>query len=143
MSDEKIPLKEEVVLVSEVAFSHDDIFRVVDAFYTRIQNDPILQIPFRSVHDWPEHVKRLTHFWWIRFGGAPYLFNFYNPVAKHYFAGFNRELLARWLDIFQSTLKSQLRQDQSDLWSLIAQRMGDALAIKNEMFGEEYESERK
>lgn len=129
-----------VVTVSEVQFTHDDLFRVVDKFYARIQLDPVLSVPFKSVADWPEHIERLTHFWWVRFGGSPYLFNHYNPVAKHFFAGFNRELLNRWLFLFQETLRSQLNENQANLWQVISERMGESLAVKNEFFRREYES---
>lgn len=140
MSEERIPSDEETVNVNGVAFSHGDMFRVVDDFYTRIQQDPLLQVPFRSVHDWPEHIRRLTHFWWIRFGGRPYLFSQYNPVLKHFFAGFNQELLARWLELFHQTLQQHLSQEQCALWTLISERMGQSLTMKNELFRQEYES---
>lgn len=133
-------IKDKVVTVNGVEFSHDDIFHVVDDFYGRIQRDPVLQVPFSSVGDWVEHVQKLTHFWWIRFGGEPYLFNFYNPVAKHYFAGFNRELLTRWLFIFHETLQTHLSSEQVALWKLISERMGDSLDMKNELFRREHES---
>lgn len=129
------------VIVNGVSYTHDDISFVVDDFYTRIQNDAILSVPFKSVADWPEHIERLTHFWWVRFGGKPYLFNYYNPVAKHFFAGFNRDLLQRWLVLFHETLKNRLTGDQADLWKAISERMGEALAAKNELFRREYESQ--
>lgn len=129
-----------VVKVNGVEFTHDDLFRVVDKFYARIRLDPVLSVPFKSVADWPEHIERLTHFWWIRFGGDPYLFSHYNPVAKHFFAGFNRELLTRWLSLFHETLWSQLNENQANLWQVISERMGEALAGKNDSFRREYES---
>ncbi|MBS1963584.1 MAG: group III truncated hemoglobin [Bdellovibrionales bacterium] len=122
------------VTVAGVAFSHAEIFSVVDDFYHRIENDPVLRVPFRSVGDWPYHIERLAHFWWIRFGGTPYLFNHYNPVPKHFFAGFNSEFLARWLGLFRETIEAHLRPEQSEVWNAIAERMGDALSLKNEQF---------
>lgn len=139
MKSDDSPIENEVIKVNGVLFKHKDILNVVDDFYTRIQLDPILQIPFRSVGDWPHHIQRLTHFWWIRFGGKPYLFNDYNPVAKHFFAGFNRDLLTRWLAVFHDTLRSHLNPDQTELWKLISERMGEALFAKNEAFRSEYE----
>lgn len=130
---------DKIVTVNGVDFSHDEILRVVDDFYTRIQNDPVLQVPFKSVGDWPEHIQKLTHFWWVRFGGKPYLFNYYNPVPKHFFAGFNRDLLTRWLFIFQETLRSHLTSEQAALWRLVSERMGEGLSMKNEIFRREYE----
>lgn len=135
----KDKLKDKRVSINGVSYSHQDIFVVIDDFYTRIQADAVLQVPFQSVHDWPEHIERLTHFWWIRFGGEPYLFGYYNPVAKHFFAGFNRELLARWLGIFHETLKTHLTEEQTRLWTLVSERMGEALAIKNDYFAQEHQ----
>jgi hemoglobin len=139
MKSENSPCENQTLDVNGVLFKHTDIFNVVDDFYTRIQSDPVLQVPFKSVQDWPEHVQRLTHFWWVRFGGKPYLFNHYNPVMKHFFAGFNRELLTRWLAIFNETLQSHLKPEQTQLWKLISERMGEALSVKNDIFRREYE----
>jgi hemoglobin len=100
-------------------------------------------VPFKSVGDWPEHIQRLTHFWWVRFGGRPYLFNYYNPVAKHFFAGFNRELLTRWLFIFHETLQAHLTPKQATLWKVISERMGEALFIKNELFKMDHQSQER
>jgi len=125
---------EERISVNGIEFTHADIARVVDTFYYRVQKDPLLQVPFQSVHDWPEHIARLTHFWWIKFGGKPYMFSQYNPVVKHFFAGFNEELLARWLMLFHQVLQEQLSPEQAELWALVSKRMGQGLSVKNELF---------
>ncbi|MFZ3229950.1 MAG: group III truncated hemoglobin [Pseudobdellovibrio sp.] len=135
-----IPKAEEQIIVNGVAFKHGDMNKVVDDFYFRIQNDPALKIPFQSVHDWPEHIQRLTHFWWIRFGGKPYLFSEYNPVAKHFFAGFNDQLLKKWLALFHETLKANMQKEQVELWTRISTRIGESLTIKNEMYRHDYEN---
>lgn len=134
----KHPNLKDTIDVNGVVFSYENIFSVVDDFYTRIQNDPLLEVPFRSVHDWPEHIERLTHFWWIRFGGRAYLISEYNPALKHYFAGFNEQLLKRWLELFHDTLKDHLNPEQCELWTRISERMGQALTQKNEMLKEYY-----
>jgi len=132
----------EILKVNGVEFSHDDLFRVVHDFYGRIQDDPVLKIPFASVADWPEHIENLTHFWWIRFGGKPYRFSLYNPVGKHFFAGFNQELLTRWLSIFHATLDKNLTPQQAALWKVISERIGESLLIKNDLFKQEFESKK-
>ena len=134
-----VPDENEIIQVNGIPFSHGAIFKVIDDFYTRIQLDLVLQVPFRSVEDWPHHIERLTHFWWTRFGGRAYLFNDYNPVPKHFFAGFNRELLTRWLQIFHDTIHGHLNSDQSKLWKLVSERMGEALFMRNELFRRDYE----
>lgn len=138
MNASVMPKDTDEILVNNVIFTHKDIFNVVNDFYTRVQTDPLLQVPFSSVHDWPEHIQRITHFWWIRFGGKPYMFAEYNPVLKHFHAGFNAEFLARWLQLFHATLRNHLNQNQIDLWVLISERMGQALSMKNEYFREHY-----
>jgi len=135
---EKPNLTDEIQ-VNHVTFTHGDIFNVVDDFYTKVQTDSILKVPFESVHDWPEHIQRITHFWWIRFGGKPYMFAEYNPVLKHFFAGFNAHFLSRWLQLFHETLGAHLNQTQVELWKVISERMGQSLSIKNDHFKEHYE----
>lgn len=113
--------------------SWDDIHRVVDSFYQKIARDPVLKHPFKPVEDWPLHIKGLTHFWWIRFGGVPYLDLRYDPVGKHYLAGFNSHFLERWLDIFQETLQKELTKEQAEFWYSMASSMGQALSRNNEL----------
>lgn len=127
------PSAHQAVSLNGVRFAHADIQEVVRTFYGRVEKDPVLEIPFRSVHDWPEHIARLTHFWWIRFGGEPYrLDDEYDPVGKHYLAGFNPERLARWLELFGQTLSERLKPEQARLWALISERMGQSLQFRNE-----------
>lgn len=135
------PAPTDAVRVNGVTFTHADLHRVVDLFYARVQEDPVLRVPFLSVHDWPEHVSRLTHFWWIRFGGEPYQWSLYNPVAKHFHAGFNAELLARWLELFRRTLHECLDPEPAALWSAIAGRMGEALSAKNEAYRRQHDGD--
>lgn len=132
MSSKNTPTPETEIQINGIIFTHQNLFVVVNDFYTRIQSDTILQVPFKSVHDWPEHIARLTHFWWTRFGGQAYMLAEYNPPLKHFYAGFNTELLERWLRIFHETLQTHLNPDQVSLWKLISERMGDSLSMKNE-----------
>lgn len=128
------PQPQDFVSVNGVTFTHDDLFRVVGDFYSRVREDSMLKEPFSSVVDWEEHVRRLTHFWWIRFGGKAYLFSHYDPVSKHFYAGFNQEFLDRWLSLFRQTLENHLKPEQAELWKIVSERMGESLMMKNEMF---------
>jgi hemoglobin len=137
------PGNDERVTLNGVAFSHREIALVVDGFYSKVANDPVLQAPFRSVRNWPEHIERMTHFWWTKFGGRPYLAYQYDPVTRHFAAGFNLALLSRWLTLFHHTLGERLRPDQYELWAVIAERMGQGLAYKNELYGRDHEATRR
>ena len=130
-------LNNQTVSLNGVVFTHADIFKVVDIFYHRIQQDPILKVPFQSVQDWPEHIKRLAHFWWARFGGRPYLDVQYNPVMKHFEAGFNEEFLQRWLSLFHETIKENLQDDQYRIWAMISEKMGASLSFRNDLLKKE------
>lgn len=121
--------------LNETEFKLEEIHRVVEAFYYKVQEDPLLKVPFQSVHDWPEHIQRLTHFWWLRFGGKPYMFTHYSPVAKHFFAGFNEVLLERWLKLFHETMQQKLNPNQCKAWTDLSQKMGQGLLIRNKMYG--------
>lgn len=141
MSGRPYPKASDVISVNGIEFSHGDLLRQVDLFYTRIQEDHILSVPFQSVHDWPEHIQRLTHFWWIRLGGEAYMFAEYNPVPKHFYAGFNSDLLDRWLVLFKQTLGETLTEAQAHLWGTIASRIGEVLTYRHEQFKIQVSSE--
>lgn len=132
MAEYLVPDDQATVAPSGVKFTHRQIAAVVDDFYFRVQQDPDLSIPFVSVNDWPEHIKRLTHFWWVRFGGTPYMDAQYDPVGKHFSGGFTGELLQVWLRLFDETLKRHLDSTQHALWKSLSERMGGSLSLRNE-----------
>lgn len=132
----------DTVQVRGVEFQQADLHRVVDAFYGRVAVDPVLSVPFASVKDWPEHIERLTHFWWIKFGGRPYLLAYYNPIEKHFFAGFSAAFLERWLGMFHEVLGEKLNPEQASLWKQVSSGMGQALLARNEEFRVVYEKEK-
>lgn len=130
---------ETVRVLGGIEFTHGQVHGVVDDFYTRIQSDPVLSVPFRSVHDWPEHIARLTHFWWTRFGGDSYMDVTYDPVTKHFAAGFNKEFLDRWLSLFHATFESHLNPRQIEFWTLLSTQMGMGLHNRNEFYRRQQE----
>lgn len=132
MQDKQRPDFSEVIEFDSLTYTFQDVRAVVDEFYKRVQNDPLLRVPFSSVHDWPHHIERLTHFWWTLFGGKPYMQTSYSPAEKHFMAGFNDAFLSRWLNLFQSTVNDLLTENKAQAWLELATRMGVALKSKNE-----------
>lgn len=126
------------VEVRSVRYTFNDIFKVVEAFYREVARDPLLMKPFSSVEDWPHHVERLTHFWWTRFGGRSYQEGSYDPVGKHFEAGFNEIFLQRWLSLFRETLHTNISPAQAELWAAISESMGQALSKNNKMMEERF-----
>jgi hemoglobin len=122
---------------NELPFTHEEIRKVVDDFYTVVAEDDLLKVPFSSVKDWPHHIERMTHFWWVRLGGRPYLSGPYNPVLKHFLAGFNATFLERWLSLFEIALNDNLKPEQAELWTLLAHRMGQFLSSRNDLYKSE------
>lgn len=127
------PKDDDFFEIRSIRFTFKDIHNVVDAFYKEVAVDPLLSVPFGSVKDWPHHIESLTHFWWTRFGGRAYMDVSYNPVGKHFEAGFNEEFLKRWLALFKATLDKTLSPAQSELWEAISISMGSALSKNNEL----------
>jgi len=136
MSKQKEPPKStDFLIFDEVIFTHKGIFTVVDKFYGKIQKDEVLSVPFSSVEDWPYHIRRLTNFWWIKFGGQPYMFSHYSPIPKHFYSGFNQNLLNRWLSLFAETLTENLSEKQLKVWSSMTQKIGKHLLKMNDLYG--------
>lgn len=127
------PESSQSIIAANVKFDHNEIYAVVDKFYRRVSEHPSLQVPFQSVHDWPEHIDRMTQFWWLRFGGKPYMYSQYNPIHKHFHAGFNKEYLSYWLELFHQVLDEELNKEQVLLWKDLSSQMGQGLLIRNEM----------
>ena len=134
------PQDDEALDAGPVEITFADIRSVIDAFYTQVSTDPVLSVPFASVGDWPHHIVKLTHFWWLRFGGRPYLKGVYNPVEKHFLAGFNDVFLKRWLELFEATLEQKLTPQKAAVWRELARRMGEALTVKNDLYRAHVES---
>lgn len=136
------PKDTDLVVVQGIEFSFKEVNTIVDLFYKKIATDSIMSKPFKSVSDWPEHIDRLTNFWWIRFGGKPFTFSQYNPVAKHYHSGFNKDFLDRWLFLFDETLKENLSKEQHEFWIEVARKTGKFLSKRNEAYAKEFESKK-
>lgn len=132
------PKDTDSIELNQVRFTFHDIKTTIGLFYAEVETDEVLKVPFQSVHDWPHHVERLVHFWWIRFGGEPYLDALYNPVEKHFHAGFNETFLLRWISLFQNTLKKVLTPEQTQLWGMVVERMGHSLSMRNDFLKQSY-----
>ena len=133
MNSINFPKNDESLDIHSLIFTFGDINNVIKKFYAKVQEDDHLHGPFSVVDDWPHHIDRLTHFWWIRFGGNPYMDVQYDPVQKHFETGFSLGLLEIWLDLFKETLNETLSPAQLELWSEFADRIGVALNRNNEM----------
>lgn len=108
------------------------IDRVVDDFYSLVQTHPTLAKPFSSVDDWPNHKDRIAHFWWVALGGKPQKSYRYDPVGKHFSAGFNAELLEDWKQLFRTVISSHIKADLAEKWFSRVQMIGENLLTQND-----------
>lgn len=66
---------------------------MVNDFYDLVKTHPTLAGPFGSVEHWNEHKLKIAQFWFVALGGKPTAAFRYDPVAKHFAAGFTAEFL--------------------------------------------------
>lgn len=105
---------------------------VVNDFYNRIQLHQTLAKPFSNVHDWPAHKEKITEFWWVVLGGKPKASFKYDPVGKHFAAGFTGALLADWKLLFRDVLQTHLKPDMVNKWFSRVEIIGDNLLTQDD-----------
>lgn len=81
--------------------SRSDIEKLVDSFYAKVFDDPLLAPVFASV-DWPHHKPIMYNFWSsILLGDQSYQGN---PFQKHVPLAIHQGHFARWLALFTQTV---------------------------------------
>lgn len=94
-------------LVAAEAIGIDPPFidRLVEQFYARVREDPVLAPVFASrIADWPAHLARMKQFWAVILRGEG---NFSgSPMALHVAIDAIEEFhFQRWLALFEVTLR--------------------------------------
>jgi hemoglobin len=81
-----------------------DIQVLVDLFYARVQEDPLLGPIFNSVLSgrWEMHHRKLYRFWHTVLLRRPDYFG--NPVPLHFSLNLNEVHFAAWLSIWNKTV---------------------------------------
>ena len=95
--------------------TESEIGMLVDAFYSRVQRDPVIGPVFNeAVEDWPAHLDLLKGFWASvllgvgRFRG--------NPLETHMKLPIHREHFERWLTLFAETAHALLSREKAQLF---------------------------
>lgn len=110
----------------------ESIDKVVDDFYNQIQKHPTLSNPFSIVSHWKEHKEKIAEFWWVVLGGIPNNPYKYDPVNKHFAAGFTKELLEDWKALFFEVLSQHLPLNLAQAWQSRVELIGGNLLIQND-----------
>jgi len=110
--------------------------KVVDDFYNRIQIHPTLSEPFSIVGHWDEHKEKISQFWWVALGGNPSNSYSYDPVGKHFTAGFTQNLLNDWKTLFFEVLTTHLTLELAYEWQKRVEMIGENLLRQNDRLNE-------
>ena len=110
----------------EASIGREDIARLVNAFYDRVQADPVLGPVFNPVvHDWSAHKALLVQFWAsIVLSTREYRGN---PMAAHRPLPIESAHFNHWLALWLDTARAVLRPEQAELMHAYAQRIGQSL----------------
>jgi hemoglobin len=130
-----IPLPEtperraEIMLQIQAATGLDEALleRVVRSFYGAARQDPVIGHLFHGVHDWDAHIARITAFW----SSVALMSGRYhgNPMAPHLKLPLEASHFARWLGLFESTVRAICSETGAELLLEKARRIAQSLQL--------------
>ena len=103
---------------------------LVDRFYAKVRTDSVLGPVFNAaVHDWPEHLERLSGFWSSvmlttgRYKG--------NPMAVHMKqkSVIEPSMFGRWLELWRETARETLDERGATAVTAKAERIAESLQL--------------
>lgn len=99
--------------------------RVVRAFYGTARQDPVIGHLFDDVEDWEAHIARITTFW----SSVALMSGRYhgNPMAPHLKLPLEPAHFARWLALFEQTVRDLCSEAGGDLLLEKAHRIAQSL----------------
>ena len=71
MNNYNKPKDTDFIMLTGEEFKIEEIKQVLSKFNLKVETDDLLKFPFQSVHNSPEHIERLTHFWWTSLHVCP------------------------------------------------------------------------
>jgi len=108
-----------------------DIKKLVDAFYDKVRQDPIIGGVFASRiadDDWSRHLERMYSFWnTVLFGQSDYRGN---PFSKHRDLPIKEEHFNRWISLIKETIAQHFEGEKADEVVMRAHKMGDLFLSK-------------
>ena len=104
--------------------------RLVTLFYARVRKDAALGPIFNdAVHDWPEHLEKLTDFWSSvmlttgRYKGRPM------PAHMKHQTRITPDMFARWLELLGETTREVMSPDAALVLQAKAHRIAESLQL--------------
>jgi len=112
------------VTAAPLAVTIAEISTLVDAFYAKVQLDPVIGPIFNEqVTDWPAHLALLKEFWASVLLGAGGFKG--NPLEKHLKLPLSREHFERWLELFAETGSQVLPAEKARIFVSRSQRIAE------------------
>jgi hemoglobin len=107
------------------------VAQLLDSFYAKVRRDPDLGPVFDDIirDRWPEHMQRIQSFWLmaLRISRGYHGPDFMYAHLRH--ATIQASQLARWLDLFEDTVREMAPADQHERFMRIAHAMAENLQI--------------
>lgn len=116
--------------MSEQGITEENLKTLVDTFYSRVRQDPLIGPVFnKAIDDWPEHLDKLQAFWSSvmltsgRYKGR--------PLPAHIKHGdlISAESFERWLEIWKRTTDELLDPHSAAAIQEKAARIGESLSL--------------
>lgn len=125
---------EKRLAAEEIGLDAIFIDHLVDAFYEKVREDPLLGPIFAErITDWPAHLRRMKGFWRSILHNSGEFSG--NPMLKHMaIPGLQVSHFAHWLELFYATLRDI--EEHPEATSLVggrARMIADSLATAIEM----------
>jgi hemoglobin len=121
--------------MSPVFITETSIPEMVDKFYARVREDPVLSPVFESqlAGKWDQHMPRMYAFWTkVLLGTGEFESNVF---GKHMaLTGITREHFVRWLALFKMTAVEVFGIDEAGIPITVAERIAASLQLG--FFGE-------
>lgn len=111
-----------------------DIQQLVDAFYSKVQNDPVIGYLFNEVArvNWEHHLPRMYDFWETvlfqsgNFKGNPMVVH----TQLHEKSPLNKEHFARWQQLFLATVDELFEGETAELARQRAMSIATMMQLK-------------
>ena len=117
--------------------NREDLSLLVHRFYSKIRADKEIGFYFNDIiHDWDEHLEKLTDFWEMNlFGGKMYKgdpLKAHVNVESHFSGKINSNEFGIWLNYWAQTLDELFEGENVDILKRRARKMGTLIYM--EMF---------
>jgi hemoglobin len=110
--------------VSSPRVTQDEIGRLVDAFYAKVQGDAVIGPVFNAqVEDWPAHLALLKEFWAAVLLGVGAFRG--NPLETHLRMTLTPEHFERWLALFRETALELMPEEKAEVFIAKSRRIAE------------------